>query len=96
MTPGTSPQAFFSDCSVDGVATFTNLGGDATLVSPCFPARGQVEGGYPHLASFLQRAPPDQVLCAHGERPHPFVIVEVVLAVAVAEVVAVAAVAVMD
>ena len=37
------------------VTSFTNLGGDATLVVPCPHPR--VPGGYAHLAAFLRSAP---------------------------------------
>jgi hypothetical protein len=44
------------------VATFSNLGGDATLVVPCpLPASaGAPMSAYPHLASFVRGAPISQ------------------------------------
>lgn len=47
----------FVESSADGIATFANLGGDATLVVPC--PRGSDEA-YAHLASFVRGAPPEQ------------------------------------
>lgn len=41
------------------VATFKNLGGDATLVAPC-PISGEY-GAYAHLGAFLRDAPVEQV-----------------------------------
>ena len=53
------PHAFskyFSGSGVEEIAAFTNLGGDARLIAPLPGARGE---GYPHLAAFSRKAPPD-------------------------------------
>lgn len=49
---------FASDADLDGVVTFRNLGGDATLVVPCPVDRATK---YVHLASFVRTAPEAQV-----------------------------------
>jgi len=41
-----------------GISTFSNLGGDAILIAPCADAS---LAHYPHLASFVRGAPPQQV-----------------------------------
>jgi len=41
-----------------GIASFTNLGGDAQLIAPC---RGKGTTPYAHLATFLRNAPPPQI-----------------------------------
>lgn len=53
------PNAFAEHFSRarDGVARFTNLGGDAELVAP---APADAGDGYPHLAAFVRSAPPAQ------------------------------------
>ncbi len=50
----TFAHRFAGDATPDSVATFDNLGGDATLVvpAPCGP-----ESAYPHLAAFVRHAP---------------------------------------
>lgn len=59
------PSSFEDEFSRVGnatVATFSNLGGDATLVVPCpLPASaGAPMSAYPHLASFVRGAPTTQ------------------------------------
>lgn len=49
---------FTDDPEDDGVVSFANLGGDATLVVPS--SRGPDEN-YGHLAAFVRGAPRDQV-----------------------------------
>lgn len=52
-------QRAFADHFLSGsTVTFSNLGGDATLVVPC-PAHTQAN--YAHLASFLRTAPKSQI-----------------------------------
>lgn len=46
-------SAFQSYFSGDEVATFQNLGGDATLIAP---SPGESSASYPHLAAFLRNA----------------------------------------
>jgi hypothetical protein len=46
-------EHFSSDTDADGVVTFPNLGGDATLVVPC--PLGDLSS-YPHLAAFVRNA----------------------------------------
>jgi hypothetical protein len=65
---GTTPDAEANAALAASVAAFANLGGDATLVAPCpLPPSlssnrfSEPEKGYPHLASFLRRAPAAQV-----------------------------------
>ena len=43
----------------DGVATFANLGGDATLIAPA-PPPGGAESAYRHLTSFAREARPTE------------------------------------
>lgn len=54
--PGVFRKHFVSS-NTGGIATFPNLGGDATLVVPCPREPG---AAYPHLASFVRGAPPEQ------------------------------------
>jgi hypothetical protein len=50
-------EHFSSDADADGVVTFPNLGGDATLVVPC--PIGPLSS-YAHLAAFVRNAPERQ------------------------------------
>ncbi|MEZ6096498.1 MAG: hypothetical protein R3C03_20095 [Pirellulaceae bacterium] len=49
---------FTNDDTIDGVVSFTNLGGDATLVVPS-PRTDDI--AYGHLAAFLRRGPSSQI-----------------------------------
>ncbi len=52
------PRAFAEHCRTDArVATFPNLGGDATLVAPC-PGGGSAD--FTHLARFVATATVEQ------------------------------------
>jgi hypothetical protein len=53
------PEAFAQHfgSAVDGVATFSNLGGDAVMVVPCPLAE---PSAYGHLAAFVRMAPEEQ------------------------------------
>jgi hypothetical protein len=51
-------EHFSKDADGDGVVTFENLGGDATLVVPC-PLDD--ESGYAHLGTFVRNGPSHQV-----------------------------------
>jgi alpha-ketoglutarate-dependent taurine dioxygenase len=53
-----NPAPFRSYFVAGEVVTFRNLGGDATLIAPS-PA--EASQGYAHLATFLHRAPANQV-----------------------------------
>ena len=57
------PEVFAAPFAAAGpgalVASFPNLGGDATLIAPCPDAAA---GPYPHLAAFCRRAPKRQLL----------------------------------
>lgn len=44
--------------AANGIATFSNLGGDAVMVVPC-PTSD--DSTYTHLATFIRQAPPEQV-----------------------------------
>ena len=58
-TDATSFKAFFSsDDDNDGIVTFGNLGGDATLIVPV-PCTDQ--NAYGHLAAFIRLAPKNQI-----------------------------------
>jgi len=60
---GREPEVFAAPFAAAGpgalVASFPNLGGDATLIAPCPDAAA---GPYPHLAAFCRRAPKRQLL----------------------------------
>jgi len=59
LTPDPTPfeGPFTSHPAPEGVATFSNLGGDALLVAPLPLAAAPA---YPHLAAFARQGPPDQ------------------------------------
>ena len=57
--PESGPFAeFFTTARGASVVGFPSLGGDAFLIAPCPLAEASV---YPHLASFLRGAPPEQI-----------------------------------
>lgn len=59
VTPERSVLAeHFGKANADGIATFRNLGGDATLVVPTPRASDEA---YTHLAAFVRKAPDVQV-----------------------------------
>ena len=58
-TDANSFKAFFSsDDDDDGIVTFANLGGDATLI---VPTPGTDQSAYGHLAAFIRLAPKNQI-----------------------------------
>ena len=56
LRPDRTPFAAHLDAAQGLVATFDNLGHDATLIAPC----GAVPSGCAHLASWCRTAPPEE------------------------------------
>jgi hypothetical protein len=58
---GTPFAEHFRDAAPCGTATFTNLGGDSTLVAPCPPQAGNLyTPSHAHLGAFTRLATPAQ------------------------------------
>jgi hypothetical protein len=53
-------EEYLQNCA-NGVVSFQNLGGDATLIVPCPIIRDSISLDYGHFAAFIRSAPSDQI-----------------------------------